>query len=102
MKDIKEAVCRNRNISSCQYFKVRQEDVKVFRVIWWILFGAGLAGTLYQVFSLALAIREFKVVTTIEISREDAIEFPSMTFCNKNRVHCGHLLKTILDCERVR
>ena len=67
--------------------------------MWIVLFVVGLVGTYASVLDLFQQYFEYKVVTSVEVKRQEAIDFPSMTFCNMNRVHCGKLLKLIVECE---
>lgn len=51
-----------------------------------------------QVVSSYLA---FNVKTDVRLTYDSSQEFPSVTLCNNNRVHCGRLHDLILDCETV-
>lgn len=91
------------DLTSCiKTLKARDDNVKVFKICWWILFFIGCGLSTYSVILLFENYLKWEVTTTFESERTKIIEFPSMTFCNKNRVHCGHLLKLITDCEEVK
>ena len=62
----------------------------------------GLGMTVFSVCELVSDILKFDVKTVVTMNQEESLDFPSLTFCNKNLVHCGRLLKTILECEKVR
>ena len=78
------------------------DDSKGFKYMWWSVFILGLGMTVYSVLELAGDILKFDVTTVVTMKQEESFDFPSLTFCNKNLVHCGRLLKTILECEKVR
>ena len=62
----------------------------------------GLGMTVYSVLTLVSDFLKFDVTTVVTMKQEEFFDFPSLTFCNKNLVHCRRLLKRILECEKVR
>ena len=78
------------------------DDSKGFKYMWWSVFMLGLGMTVYSVLTLVSDFLKFDVTTVVTMKQEESFDFPSLTFCNKNLVHCGRLLKTILECEKVR
>ena len=76
--------------------QARDDNIKGFRLAWWLLYFIGAVGTAISVSSVILNYLEYNVVTKVRVERNKAgIDFPSVTFCNKNRVHCGRLLDMI-------
>ena len=43
----------------------------------------------------------FPVITGVTLEQNSSIEFPSVTICNENRVHCGNLHNYIKICNDV-
>ena len=43
----------------------------------------------------------YPVVTNIQSIQNSTIEFPSVTICNTNRVHCENLLEYVSTCQNV-
>ena len=78
------------------------DDSKGFKYMWWSVFLLGLGMTVYSVLTLVSDFLKFDVTTVVTMKQEECFDFPSLTFCNKNLVHCRRLLKRILECEKVR
>ena len=70
-------------------------------MLWWLLYFGGAVGTAVTVTLVLADYFKFDVVTRVRVKRiNDGIDFPSVTLCNKNRVHCGRLLDMIVECEQ--
>ena len=84
----------------------RDSDNIFSKCAWMLLALCGYALTLYGVsFSINQFLQhEFntKVSYNSSIGFKTQMSFPSVTICNTNRVHCGHLYNLIQDCTKVR
>ena len=78
----------------------RQESKPVFKVVWMVLFFFGLMLTIQGLFDLLCKIQKYEVNTSVHVEKRTFLEFPAVTVCNKNIIHCQHLLDMILDCEK--
>lgn len=58
---------------------------------WCILFLTGAGFTAWNVFEVFSEFAESPVDTTVTRQVEDTFEFPGVTICNLNKVHCGNL-----------
>ena len=65
------------------------DDSKGFKYMWWSVFILGLGMTVYSVLESAGDILKFDVSTVVTMKQEESLDVPSLTFCNKNLVHCG-------------
>ena len=83
------------------FAQARASDNKYSRCAWTILFIFGAVLTIILVHSSISSYLEFRSVTTITNEFVSMLKFPSVTICNLNRVHCGHLYDMISRCEKV-
>ena len=74
----------------------------------WTWFGLGLVGYCLTTYSAVQAIRSFfeypsytNVFFETGTAFKTARNFPSVTICNRNRMHCGHLYDLIQNCTAV-
>ena len=79
----------------------RESDNHVSRAIWASIFIAGCVLTIVSVHSTVSKYFDFGVNVGIKMEKNLLIPFPSVTFCNANKVHCGNLHKLIEDCSKV-
>ena len=79
----------------------RESDNHVSRAIWASVFVAGCVLTTVSVHSTVSKYFEFGVNVGIKREQNLSILFPSVTFCNANKVHCGNLHKLIEQCSEV-
>ena len=87
------------------FTQCRDADNKFSRWLWLVLALSGYGLTLY---TAALTINSFfknEIHTNIQyktgIGFKTKLNFPSVTICNSNRVHCGHLYDLIYSCTMV-
>ena len=83
----------------CFFSKARDTDNHLSRVIWLLLFVLCGAMTTYGVYAAIEDFQSWPSVTSIILQHNDKVEFPAVTICNLNRVHCSHLYNMILQCE---
>ena len=83
------------------FAQARTSDNKFSRVAWAILFIIGAVLTIMGVQASRARYLECRSVTTITNEFVSMVKFPSVTICNLNRVHCGHLYDMISRCEKV-
>ena len=87
------------------FTQCRDTDTVVSKGFWFILALTGWALTSYTTYSTILSFLAYDIVTktTFETGQvfQSNVTFPSVTICNSNRVHCGHLYDLIYKCEKV-
>ena len=79
----------------------RDTDCKTSKVSWFVITIVGTLFTLFSVYSCVRSYFAYNTVTTVGITNEISTSFPSVTICNQNRVHCGHLYNLIRNCTKV-
>ena len=72
------------------------------RIFWSLLFVIGTVLTIYNVVTLVEDFLAFGVETNIELVQAKELDFPAVTICNANRIHCGELHNFIKDCVQVK
>ena len=82
--------------------QIRTTDTKISKFVWLILFVLALGLTSFLVFQSLDTYLKYDTVTTINVRSEPRIDFPSVTICNQNRIHCRHLYNLIQNCTKVR
>ena len=82
-----------------QYVASKNSASKCF---WMVLTLFGLVITLYSIERTFVGFFDYNVTTSVGISDNGTLLFPTVTICNTNRVHCGQLLNTINNCQEVR
>ena len=80
----------------------RISDNKISRAFWMILYWVGLCLTLVLVKSSINRFFSYPFITKVGRESNFTAEFPSVTICNPNRIHCKHLLDLIQTCSKVR
>ena len=83
------------------FAQARTSDNKYSRCAWSILFIIGAVLTIRGLQASISSYLEHRSVTTITNEFVSMLKFPSVTICNLNRVHCGHLYDMISRCEKV-
>ena len=73
----------------------------VSKTYWFIIFAVSTIATFGQVYTVFEDYLSYNVVTDVKVIQNSSIDFPSVTICNTNRVHCGNLLKYASTCENV-
>ena len=81
--------------------QVRDTDCKVSKASWFIFAILGFGLTCYLVKKCFEGYYDYQTETTIDISNPLEVEFPAVTICNENRVHCGNLYNLIVNCTKV-
>ena len=79
----------------------RTTNCKVSKCAWFLLATFGILFTAYTVIQCVQGYLAYKTETTINIRSEFKMDFPSVTICNQNRVHCRHLYNLIQNCTKV-
>ena len=72
-------------------------DEKHWKCAWAILTCVALVFTIQGAEKTIVEYLAYNVTTSFSISHKPHIELPSVTICNNNRVHCGNLLKKIVQ-----
>ena len=80
----------------------RISDNKISKSFWLALYWLGLCLTLLLVKSSINRLLSHPFTTKVERTNNFAAQFPSVTICNPNRIHCKRLLGLIQTCSRVR
>ena len=81
--------------------QMRTTDTKSSRCIWLLLAIVAVGFTSFLVQQTVENYFSYNTVTTINIRSESKLEFPSVTICNQNRIHCRHLYNLIQNCTAV-
>ena len=79
----------------------RASDCKLHKWVWILFFVVGFSLTAYQVINALLTFPKHNTETSITLINKVRLDFPSVTVCNQNRVHCRHLYNLILDSNKV-
>ena len=87
------------------FTQCRDTDTLISKAFWFILAITGWALTSYSTLMTIKSFLEYETVTKTNLTTgtvfKTKLHFPSVTICNSNRVHCGHLYDLILKCEQV-
>ena len=81
--------------------QTRDTDCKLSKASWFVFAILGFGLTCYLVTNCVEGYYAYLTETTIEISSPLEVEFPAITICNENRVHCGNLYNLIVNCTKV-
>lgn len=105
-KGVKEVLSWFFNFTSLAgVTQVRDTDTFISKCVWSILAVAGYCMTLYGVVASfkGFMLHEFstKIGFDSGVGFQRQLEFPSVTVCNNNRIHCGHLYTLINTCNKV-
>ena len=109
--EVKSSFFRHEIISISKWFynftsiagitQMRTTDTKSSRCIWLLLAIVAVGFTSFLVQQTVENYFSYNTVTTINIRSESKLEFPSVTICNQNRIHCRHLYNLIQNCTAV-
>ena len=87
------------------FTQCRDTDTSISKGFWFILAIIGWSLTAYSTYSTIKSFLEYETMTKTTFqtgsSLKTKLKFPSVTVCNSNRVHCGHLYDLIYQCEEV-
>ena len=72
------------------------------KFFWMVLTLIGLGITFYSIERTFHGFFDYNVITSVGISDNATLLFPTVTICNSNRVHCGQLHDKINNCIKVR
>ena len=81
--------------------QLRTTDYKISKWAWFMLATFGIILTGYTVTQCIQRYMAHESVTTIAIRSAYKLDFPSVTICNENRVHCRKLYDLIRNCTKV-
>ena len=81
--------------------QVRDTNCLKSRLAWLLLTILGVGLTYWIVVKSVKCYFNYESVTTIDVQNQQAIDFPSVTVCSQNRVHCRHLYELIKKCTEV-
>ena len=70
-----------------------------WKAFWTVLTLGFLIATGYSAFHIVVEYFKYDVVTNFSVDHKDSLVIPSVTICNVNRVHCGHLMRKIEDYD---
>ena len=79
----------------------RSTDCRTSKCFWSVVTVVALISTCFTVFQAFCSYYKHDTVTSVRIQSEITTEFPSVTICNLNRVHCRHLYNHIRKCTKV-
>ena len=84
----------------------RESDNSISKCAWLILAIFGYGITFFQCYKTINTFFLYETNTRITFETGTAFKtkmgFPSVTVCNTNRIHCGHLYDAIINCTKVR
>ena len=105
-KDVKGVLSWFFNFTSMAGLtQVRDTDNSISKFVWSILAAVGYCMTIYGVVGSFkdFMLHDFSTKISFEsgVAFQKQLEFPSVTVCNSNRVHCGHLYNLINKCNKV-
>ncbi|XP_059096686.1 acid-sensing ion channel 4-A-like [Tigriopus californicus] len=78
----------------------RGNNICLSKAIWFILFIAGICATIWQIYSVLINYFEYNVITSVTNDEAQTMNFPAVTICNANRVHCGNLRNLIWNISQ--
>ena len=89
--------------SSCSGItQAKASTSKISKVVWTLLAIVGVGVTYYMVYNAIISYLKNGTVTVVNMRNHHELEFPSVTICNPNRIHCLHLYDLIQSCTNVR
>jgi hypothetical protein len=74
---------------------IRISSGKKRRFFWMFMFMVGITLTVACVTNAFRDYFNYSVITKVIVMEQLEVEFPSVTICNLNQVHCGNLFTTI-------
>ena len=80
---------------------VTNADNIVSRVFWLILFLAGAGLTTYSTYNTIMNFFKYNTLTSVTMENHPLLQFPAVTICNSNRIHCGNLYALITNTTAV-
>jgi hypothetical protein len=90
-----------RNFTTLGGFtQARDSDNETSRKYWIVILLAGLFMTTNSVKSTITRYLSYPTTWDSSVVLSQALDFPAVTVCNANKVHCGHLREYII--EKVR
>ena len=78
----------------------REDNKLVFKVIWFAAFILGGGLTITFLIDIYDNIQKYEVNTSVNVEKRPSLDFPALTVCNKNIIHCQHLFNMIVECEK--
>ena len=81
-----------------QYVASKNPTSKIF---WAILTALGLFITIFSIERNFVDMLAFDVTTSVSVSDNSSLKFPTVTLCNTNRVDCLQLFQKIEICKEV-
>ena len=85
--------------------QVRDTDTSCSKAYWFILAIIGWVLTAFSTFNTIESFLAHDTITKTTFKNgtvfQDNLVFPSVSICNSNRIHCGHLYNLIRKCEKV-
>ena len=97
VKDVLKWHYRSTQVGAISH--AREETNPFFKVVWLVIFLCGFVITNVLMLDLMSKIQMYEVNTAVNVEKRSFVEFPAITVCNKNLIHCQHLLNMILECE---
>ena len=111
-QEIKSISFRHKIISVLKWYyeftsiagitQTRDTNSKISKWAWLILTIFALVLTQHLVNKSIQTYLDHETVTKIGIKSASKLDFPSVTICNQNRVHCRNLYNLIQNCTKVR
>ena len=81
--------------------QAKATDCKISKAAWIIIFLVGTGITYWSMIKCLQGYLSHGHVTSMDIKSEARVDFPSVTICNQNRVHCLNLYNLIRNCTEV-
>ena len=81
-----------------QFFASKNAISKAY---WLLILAVATVATFVNVLIVFEDFFNYPVVTNVQVTQNSSIDFPSVTICNANRVHCGNLLQYVSTCQNV-
>ena len=87
------------------FTQCRDTDTLISKAFWCCLAITGWTLTAISTYTTIDSFLQRETITKTDFVTGTVFQtkrvFPSVTICNSNRVHCGHLYDLILECEKV-
>ena len=81
-----------------QFFTTKELLSKLYWITIFLVFSVATIQALVKSFPEYL---KHPVITQVSYVQNNSLNFPSVTICSANRVHCGNLQKYIEECDKV-
>ena len=82
--------------------KCKKTSSKCARAFWLTLLIIGAFWTMYNIGKIIQRSMKMETITSVEVIYRETHEFPAVTICNENPIHCQRLFNLIHQCKAVK